>query len=218
MTEKASGEPHSAGHISGNVDAVEGEIRRLHDLKEQLWSTGETLRKINIDAWAGSARDSFEEFRHNLARQWLITGDLHEDAARALARYHETLSELQSRVATADPNATGPAAAADQARWSRQLNSEAGATAAAVRRAAHALACLPRLLDQSAPPSVAVALPTRTNTAAPQAHMTHRASHNRTDLDPRAARSDPARFQQCVQALCHAILVADYITMAQFER
>jgi hypothetical protein len=201
------------GHLPGNVDAIDGEVRRLDDVKERLWSTGETLRKLTIDRWYGPARDSFEEFRHRFAHQWLTTGDLHEDAARALERYHRTLAELQARAATADPTTTNTAATADMARWNQQLDSEARAAATAIRRASQALACLPRLLDQRATPTTTATPPARPNiTALPTQTLTGD-SGNHIELDPRTAQANPPQFHRRVQALSDEILLADFITI-----
>jgi hypothetical protein len=180
--------------LPGNTAAIDGEIRRLDDLKERLWSTGEAIRRLSIERWSGRARDAFDEFRFAFANRWLAAGDQHEDAARALERYYRTLLDLRRRVATAEPTA------ADLVRWRQQLDSEAAGAAAAIRLATHALADMPRLLQ--APPPVP-----------PQARRPDPAP-SRRDLDPRTARTDPAGFRDGVRQLCDQLTSAQVIVVA----
>lgn len=200
-----SGHAHPTGRLPGNANAIGGEIRRLDDLKERFWSTGAALRTLPIEGWEGAARGSFDDFRCNVATRWLCAGDLHEDAARALERYHETLVDLRRRVATAGPATMNPAAAAlDSARWRQQLDSEARAAATAIRRATQGLSSLPRLREPAPPPPAVV----------PPAGEPPRRSEALAGLDPRTAQSDPALYRRAVQALNEEVLLADFIAIA----
>lgn len=198
---KHLGELAQARPITGNANAIDGEVRRLHDLKERLCSTGEVLGKLYVDGWRGRASDAFEDFRYAFARQWLMAGDYHEEAARALERYRDTLMELQARARNTH-HADVATAAADLSRWRQQLDSEGTAAAAAIRRAARALAALPRLLNHPEPgPNAPAAGPARKPAPDP-------------GLDPRNAASDRAAFRQRVQALNDAVLAADVVVTA----
>lgn len=190
MTERDD-EPDPAGRMPGNANAINGEIRRLDDLKERLWSTGEALRHLTITSWAGPAHNAFDDFRHRFARHWLTAGDLHDDAARALERYRWTLVDLQWRIHNASH-----LSAPDVARWRHQLDTEAHAAAAAIRQAANSLASLPRLLTDPLP-----------TPPAPPAPVERRAA-----FDPRAA--DPATFRHRVQRLSDQVLLADIIAIS----
>jgi hypothetical protein len=196
--------------IAGNANAVDGEVRRLDDLKERLWSTGEALRNLTIESWRGPASDAFEDVRHAVAHQWLTVGDLHEDAARALERYHQTLMEVQGRARTADL-ADPSTAQADLNRWRQQLDSDGEAAATAIRRAARALAALPRLLSDPRPTPVAGSPPAPSDPAVTpmppvQAQL--------AGLDPRAAAADPAAFRQRVRALSAEVLSARIVVIS----
>jgi hypothetical protein len=202
MTGQMDDQPHPSWQISGNATAIEGEIRRLDDLKERLWVTGDTLRRLSVEDWAGAASNAFEESRDRLARQWLAVGDSHVQAARALEQYHVTLLELRRRLAAVDLKRATPAVAADIARWNEQLESAAHTAAMAIRDAARGLANLPRVFTPDISPPVPAA-PTSTVAPVP-----------RDQLDPRSATADRSLFHRRVRELSNEVLAANYIAIS----
>ncbi len=179
--------------LPGNANAVDGEVRRLFALRDHLCSIGDAIQHLDVTGWDGGARDAFDEFRLASANRWYTVADRHEDAARQLERYHNTLVELQSRAAHTDPVAD------DLARWRGQLDSAASPAADAIRRAAKELNALPDPLPREP-----------TLTAAPPPVITLN-----SDLDPRQAHLDPAAYRQRVEALCEEIAAARIIPVAR---
>ena len=200
MIGRTDEQAHPIWRFPGNANAIEGEIRRLDDVKERLWATGDTLRRLPVDGWVGQTYYAFEEVRQRLARQWLATGDSHLEAARALERYLATLVELRRRLA-ANPNITTPAVLADVARWNEQLNSAAGTAAAAIRTAAASIASLPKVFEQD------ISAPALSNSV-PSPLPGDR-------LDPRFAAADRSGFHRRVRALSNAVLAADHIAITE---
>lgn len=209
MTSQMAGQSDPMWRFPGNVRAIEGEIRRLDDVKERLWAAGHTLRSLSVDSWAGAAYDAFEEIRHRLALQWFTAGDSHADAARALEQYHATLLELRRRLTAAGLQTTSPFAVADMARWTEQLDSAAYTASVAIRAAAATLAELSGIFtaDTRSPMRVEVS-------AAPEIAV---APASREWLDPRLATTDQPRFRRRVQELSNAVLAADYIAIPWTE-
>lgn len=201
MTGQLGDQPHLSRRAAGNATAIEGEIRRLDDLKERLWATGDTLRRLSAEDWAGAASNAFEEARDRLGRQWLAVGDSHANAARALEQYHFTLLELHRRSAAVDLKPATAAVAADMARWNEQLESAAHTAAMAIREAARRLASLPRIFIPDSPPPLPAA---STSTVAPV---------RRDQLDPRSATADRSLFHHRVRELSNAVLAANYIAI-----
>lgn len=172
----------------GNATAIDGEVRRLFALRDHLASTGDAIQHLDVTGWDGSARDAFDEFRLASANRWYTVADRHEDAARHLERYHNTLVELQTRAAYTE------AAPDDLARWRGQLDSAARTAADAIRRATKELAALPDPPQEPTPQAAPLPAPTHT-----------------IDLDPRQAHLDPTAYRQRVEALCREIATARII-------
>lgn len=176
--------------LPGNATAVDGEVRRLFALRDHLASTGDSIQHLDVTGWDGKARDAFDEFRLTSANRWYTVADRHEDAARQLERYHNTLVELQTRATYTDP------APDDLTRWRGQLDSAARTAADAIRRAARELAALPEPPHEPTPPSTAPLWATSTDPV---------------DLDPRQAHLDPTAYRQRVEELRKALTTAKII-------
>lgn len=174
--------------LPGNATAIDGEVRRLFALRDHLASTGDAIQHLDVTGWDGGARDAFDAFRLASANRWYTVADRHEDAARQLERYHNTLVELQTRAAYSDP------AADDLARWRGQLDSAARTAADAIRRAARELSALEPPHEPAS--QTAAPLPVSTRTV---------------DLDPRQAHLDPTAYRLRVEALCRELATAKII-------
>lgn len=193
----------------GNADALEGEVRRLRELSGELDSLGDAVRALAIDKWAGPAREAFEHFRQRYRKRLYEVAELHDDAARHLDRYHQTLVELRGRATGAETvPGTVDLAADDLERWHGQLQAQAHTTAHAIRKVAKTLAGLTALLpsidedhrtDAAAPRSAATPVPPVGPASRP------------LGLDIRTVFGDLAGFQRDVDDLRAQIATAKLI-------
>jgi uncharacterized protein YukE len=81
---------------------LDGEIRRLTALRDQLCSTADQIDRLWLDSWQGPANEHFLEFRTRLTKRWRHVADLCDEGIRALEDYRDTLVETRHRMASLD--------------------------------------------------------------------------------------------------------------------
>lgn len=123
--------------VPGEPDAIDQNVIAIRGRGETMGRAGDSLKKINTDAWIGEAGDAFrDKFSYEPAR-WYNAADSFDVSAAALDRYAGTLRWGQGQAAEAirlwarGEEATQQAiadynAAADTANRQNQANAAAG--------------------------------------------------------------------------------------------
>jgi len=209
--------------IPGDANAIHDEIERLNLLKERLWAAADDLRGLDV-RWTGQAHDQFVEYKDTLTRQWRHAGDLHEEAALALARYHVALVEVRRRadelVRQADYGADpvrAPNAWTDIERLREQLRRLGIEAAQAIQGSSADLATIEAgartgdVASDRRKPVVAVAIaPQPPPIRPPRPIPTARGQSEQpgsVDTDPGLAATDPAAFERNMRVLATEILI-----------
>lgn len=87
--------------IPGEPDAIDQNVLAIRGRGETMDLAGDSLKKINTDAWTGAAGDAFRDKFSYEPPRWYQGSDAFESAAAALDRYVNTLRWAQSQAAEA---------------------------------------------------------------------------------------------------------------------
>lgn len=224
MTGQADG-PTWHRPIPGDVRPIYDEVERLNALKEALWAAADELKRRSIK-WSGSSYDRFLETRAALANQYRAAGDLHYDAAEALAQYHVELTDLRryadELARQADHGADSvhaPTAWGDIQRLWHQLQQQGDKAALVIRECATALASLHAVTGENVveyvlpPQTIIAAAPTPPPEPAPAPTLLPAALAEplgALQLDPSLATTDPTKLERNVQVLAAEILIGTH--------
>jgi Putative T7SS secretion signal domain len=192
--------------ISGNPDALEGEINRYRDLSERCRQAEHEIQKLRLGRWVGTAAEGFGIRRELLRQQWAIARIAFRDCADALDRYRQTLITVQSlaRTATLDE---------DLERWRAQKSEQAARTTIELRDAFHRLLSLAPLVNGQLA-GVAPALAPSHPSPSPDP----KTARKRSDDSTRSEDQSPRMLQLRIRALCTAVLDADYVSAEHLAR
>jgi len=87
--------------IPGEPDAIDDDVIAIRGRGETMGLAGDSLKKINTDAWSGEAGDAFRDrFSYEPAR-WHNGSDAFETTTAALERYVDTLRWAQGQATEA---------------------------------------------------------------------------------------------------------------------
>jgi hypothetical protein len=102
--------------VAGAPGPLDGEIRRLVSLRDELWSTAEQIDGVAIGSWRGPAQERWAERRGDMSARCRLVASLCDDGLRALGGYRASLESGQ-------PGSLGPAVEAT-GRTLDQINQE----------------------------------------------------------------------------------------------
>jgi hypothetical protein len=87
--------------IPGEPDAIDDDVIAIRGRGETMGLAGDSLKKINTDAWSGEAGDAFRDrFSYEPAR-WHNGSDAFETTTAELERYVDTLRWAQGQATEA---------------------------------------------------------------------------------------------------------------------
>lgn len=87
--------------VHGDAAVLSELAASLRETGRELDSTGQALRRLDVEGWTGKSGDAYDDARRDTCGDWLRAADAYADAARTLDDYAGTVAWAQGLAADA---------------------------------------------------------------------------------------------------------------------